>query len=251
MKNTFAKRSVIASYLKLLHRHRGEPGGAYDEVAAIYDDFAKVWDQHIAAPALAYVNHLIEEKVKPGAVILDAGVGTGERTLALLEHSQPGEVIALDASEIMLAVAKSKIHDPRVHFVQGDVRYLPFADNTFDIVVCTWVIEIMDDPRAVVQEFIRVIKPGSMVLYAFCSLPEGTLGNTLKYVMAKASKASSEESQLTHLLPEDEQPFHRCEYSSLKQFAGGLTTVATVGKCCTVTDEFVACRVSEPAAVLK
>ncbi len=30
----------------------------YDEVAAIYDDFAKVWDQRIAAPALAYVNHL-------------------------------------------------------------------------------------------------------------------------------------------------------------------------------------------------
>jgi hypothetical protein len=109
----------------------------------------------------------------------------------------------------------------------------------------------MDDPRAVIQEFIRVIKPGGIVMYAFCSLPEGTLGNTLKYVMAKASKASSEESPLTHLLPKGEQPFHRCEYSSLKQFAGGLTTVATVGKCCTVTDEFVACLVSEPAAVLK
>ncbi len=194
MNNTFAKRSVIASYLKLFHRHQGEPGGTFDEVAAIYDDFAKVWDQSIAAPALAYVNHLIEEKVKPGAVILDAGAGTGERTLAILEHSQPGDVIALDASEIMLAVAKSKIHDPRVCFVQGDVRHLPFADNTFDVVGCTWVIEFMDNPRAVVQEFIRVIKPGGIVLYAFCSLPEGTLGNTLKYVMAKASKASSEES---------------------------------------------------------
>jgi ubiquinone/menaquinone biosynthesis C-methylase UbiE len=105
MNNTLAKRSVIASYLKLLHRHRGEPGGAFDEVAAIYDDFAKVWDQRIAVPALAYVNLLIEEKVKPGAVILDAGAGTGERMLAILEHSQPGKVIALDASEIMLAVA--------------------------------------------------------------------------------------------------------------------------------------------------
>ncbi len=106
----------------------------------------------------------------------------------------------------------------------------------------TWVIEIMDDPRAVVQEFIRVIKPGGVVIYAFCSLPEGTLGNILKYV---------KESPLTHLLSKEERPFHRCDYSSLTQFAGGLTTVATVGKCCTVTDEFVACRVREPQAMLK
>src|SRR5216683_1389945 len=242
-------RSKLDSYLRLLHRHRGETEGAYDEVATVYDDFVRVWDQHIAAPALTRVNALIEEWVKPGAIVLDAGAGTGKRTLAILQHSQPEEVIALDASEAMLAVAKSKIHDPRVRFGQGDVRHLPFADNTFDVVVCTWVIEIMDDPRAVVQELIRVIKPGGTVIYAFCSLLEGTLGNILKYVMAKSS--SKKESPLTHLLSKEEQPFHRCDSASLTRFAGGLTTVATVGKCCTVTDEFVACRVREPEVVIK
>lgn len=245
--NKLTRRSIIASYLKLLQRHRGETEGAYDEVAAVYDDFAKVWDEHVAAPALAHVNHLIEERVKPGALVLDAGAGTGERTLALLAHSQPGKVIALDASAAMLDIARSKIQDSRVSFVQGDVRRLPFADDTFDVIVSTWVIEIMDDPRAVVQEFIRVIKPGGLVIYAFCSLPGGTLGNTLKYVM---TKGSSKEGPLTHLLPKEERPFHQCEYSSLTQFAGGLTTVATVGKCCTVTDEFVACRLHEPEAAL-
>jgi ubiquinone/menaquinone biosynthesis C-methylase UbiE len=240
-------RSKLDSYLKLLHRHRGETEGAYDEVATVYDDFARVWDHHIAAPALTRVNALIEERVKPGAIVLDAGAGTGERTLAILQHSRPGEVIALDASEAMLAVAKSKIHDPRVRFVQGDVRHLPFADNTFDMVVSTWVIEIMDDPRAVVQEFIRVIKPDGIVIYAFCSLPQGRAGDVLKYVM---TRASSKESPLTHLLSKDERPFHHCERSSLKQFTGGLTTVATVGKCCTVTDEFVACRLREPGEAL-
>lgn len=247
MMNKVTRRSAIASYLDLLHRHRGEPEGAYDEVAAIYDNFANVWDHQVATPALAEVNRLIEERVKPGSVVLDAGAGTGERTLAILEHSQPGRVIALDASEAMLDVARSKIQDPRVSFVQGDVWRLPFADDVFDVVVSTWVIEIMDDPRAVVQEFIRVVKPGGLVIYAFCSLPEGTLGNTLKYVM---TKGSSKEGPLTHLLPKEERPFHRCEYSSLKRFAGGLTTVATVGKCCTVTDEFVSCRLHEPEAVM-
>jgi ubiquinone/menaquinone biosynthesis C-methylase UbiE len=130
-------RGKLATYLKLLSRHRGEATGAYDEVTAVYDDFARVWDQQIAAPALRHINQLIEERVKPGAVVLDVGAGTGERTLALLEHSQPGKVIALDASAAMLDVARSKIHDPRVSFIQGDVHHLQFADNTFDVVVCT------------------------------------------------------------------------------------------------------------------
>lgn len=226
-------RNKVAAYLKLLRRHRGEAGGAYDEVATVYDSFSTAWDQHIAAPALSYVNRLIEQRVIPGAMVLDAGAGTGERTLALLEHSQPGKVIALDASKGMLAVAETKIRDARVSFVAGDIRHLPFADNTFDAVISTWVIEIMAHPRAAIQEYIRVIKPGGIVIYAFCSLPRGPTGDVLKYII---TKATSKEGPLSHLLVESEWPFHHCNYSSLRQFIGGLTTVATVGKCCVVTD---------------
>ena len=233
--DTVAK-NTLSSYLNLLHRHRGEAAGVYDEVATVYDGFTNVWDQHIAAPALTHFNRLIEQYVQPGAAVLDAGAGTGERTLALLHHSQPGSVTALDASQAMLAVAQSKIHDARVQFLQGDIRHLPFADNIFDVVICTWVIEILNDPRSVVQEFIRVIKPDGVVIYAFCSLPEGTAGDILKYVIAKAA---SKDNPLTHLLSEDERPFHRCDRSSLRQFAGGFTTVATVAKCCQVTKDFV------------
>ena len=221
----------LAAFLKLLKRHRGEAGGSYDEVAPVYDSFVKVWDERIAAPALDEYNWLIEKYVKPGAVVLDAGAGTGQRTLAILEHSKPGKVVALDASLSMLEVARSKIHDPRVEFRQGDLNHLPFEDNTFDVVSCTWAIEIMDDPAAAVKEFLRVIKPDGVVMYAFCSLPEGTPGKVLKYVI---DKLSSKNSPLTHLLSEKERPFHKCERSSLVQFAGGLTTVATLGKCCEV-----------------
>jgi len=232
--------------LRLLRRHRGESAGSYDEVASVYDDFVGVWDRHITAPALEHYNRLVEQRVKLGARILDAGAGTGERTLTLLQHTPADAVIALDASRGMLDVARSKIHDPRVRLALGDLGQLPFHDNTFDVVSCTWAIEIMADPRAAVQELIRVIKPDGFVVYVFCSLPEGTLGKVLKHVIAKAS---SKQNALSHFLAEDERPFHRCDYSSLRQFVGGLATVATLGKCCQVTDEFLPClEVAPPPA---
>ncbi len=232
------KRENLGEYLKLFKLHRGERSRAYDDVAALYDGFVQVWDRHIAAGALTYFNQLIAKYTKPGAIVLDAGAGTGERTLALLQNSQPGRIVALDASKKMLDIARSKIEDPRVEFEVGDLARLPFPDNTFDIVTCTWAIEIMDDPRAAVQEFIRVIKADGIVIYAFCSLPDGPTGKVLKYVLNKTAHGSP----LNQLLSDNERPFHHCERSSLKKFAGGLTTVAVVAKCCNVTDEVLPCK---------
>ena len=188
---------------------------------------------------MAYYNEFITRYIKPGALVLDVGAGTGERTLAILAHSQSCKVIALDASVGMLEVAHSKIHDTHVEFKQGDLSHLPFEDNTFDLVSCSWVIEIMDDPRAALQELLRVIKPEGIVLYAFCSLLEGVVGDVLKHIL---DKVVSETNPLTHLLAQDERPFHQCGHSSLKQFAGGLTTVATVAKCCPITQEALPCH---------
>jgi SAM-dependent methyltransferase len=50
---------------------------------------------------------------------------------------------------------------PQVH---GDARTLPFADRSFDGVLCSQVLEHVDRPEAVVREMGRVLKPGGMGL---------------------------------------------------------------------------------------
>ncbi|WP_201366122.1 class I SAM-dependent methyltransferase [Dictyobacter formicarum] len=72
------------------------------------------------------------------------------------------------------------VHEPRVCFEQGDIRHLPEADQTFDAVVCIWVIETLDDPRAAVSAFVQGIKLDSLVLATFCRLPNNRLGNALQ-----------------------------------------------------------------------
>ena len=82
--NTPDKDKLNAS-MRLLGLHRGEARGAYDAVAGDYDGFANLWDRHIAVPALEFYNLLIRQHVRPGALVLDAGAGNGERTLALYD----------------------------------------------------------------------------------------------------------------------------------------------------------------------
>jgi SAM-dependent methyltransferase len=80
--------------------------------------------------------------------ILDAGAGTGELTRVLREES-PGTVVALDADRSLL-----KHVDPPA--VAGDTLALPFADDSFDLVVCQALLVNLVEPRQALAEFARV-----------------------------------------------------------------------------------------------
>lgn len=59
--------------------------------------------------------------------------------------------------------------DTDARVVRGDVTRLPFADGSFDAVVCKDVIEHVPDARVVIREVARVLKPGGRV---FLSAPD-------------------------------------------------------------------------------
>lgn len=95
--------------------------------------------------------------------ILEAGAGTG---LNLAFYPADARVTAIDLSGAMLRMAQERAGKQKrdVTFEVADLRTLPFADDTFDTAVATFVFCSVPDPVSCLREMGRVTKPGGQIL---------------------------------------------------------------------------------------
>jgi ubiquinone/menaquinone biosynthesis C-methylase UbiE len=103
----------------------------------------------------------------PSPLVLDVATGTGRLPAFLLdEPTFNGRVIGLDASARMLAVAASKLRPYRYRaaLVQQTAADLPFPDTAFDTVSCLEALEFFPDDTAALQEMVRVLRPGGVLV---------------------------------------------------------------------------------------
>ena len=103
--------------------------------------------------------------IKPGESVLEIGCGTGTLTLAAKERAGPtGSVAGIDLAPGMVARAQKKAarNGADVSFQEGSIAAIPFADNRFDVVMCSFMIFHMpeDVQRKGIAEIARVLKPG-------------------------------------------------------------------------------------------
>ncbi|MCA1585656.1 MAG: methyltransferase domain-containing protein [Acidobacteria bacterium] len=96
-----------------------------------------------------------------GRSVLDAGCGTG-RYARLARQSGAASVIGVDRSRAMLRQASAS--DGR--FVLADLRSLPFADGSIDIVLCGLALMDVEELDRAIGEMARVLSPGGTLVYS-------------------------------------------------------------------------------------
>ncbi len=89
---------------------------------------------------------------------LDIGCGT-----ALITRRLPAGTVGLDLNPRNLD--KAKRYAPRGAFINCDVEgHIPLTDQSFDLAVCTEMLEHLIHPRRAVAEIQRVLKPGGVLI---------------------------------------------------------------------------------------
>jgi ubiquinone/menaquinone biosynthesis C-methylase UbiE len=90
---------------------------------------------------------------------LDVGCGTG----LITRHLNGNHIVALDINH--WAVKRVKLHaSDKVQCVAGDIESLPLASDTFDMVICTDVLEHLPNPDRALKEILRVMKTGAILI---------------------------------------------------------------------------------------
>jgi SAM-dependent methyltransferase len=105
-------------------------------------------------------------RLRGPARILEIAAGTGVVTRAL--SSGPGprmSIIATDLNQAMIDQAIAEDPLPSVEWRQADALHLPFADASFDAVVCQFGVMFFPDRPAAIRETHRVLRPGGFFIF--------------------------------------------------------------------------------------
>jgi len=157
---------------------------AYRRWAGVYDlVFGGVsrWGRLRAA---AEVNRL------PGTRVLEVGVGTG---LALPHYNIDKRITGIDLSAEMLARAHERVRGERLKNVDAllelDAESTGFDDGAFDIAVAMFVASVVPNPRVLMAELRRVVRPGGHILFVNHFAAERGLRWWAERTLAPASRA--------------------------------------------------------------
>jgi putative AdoMet-dependent methyltransferase len=137
-----------------------------------FDQWADSYDGWVTSddPVYARYDEVLDlvvrlAKAARGALVLDVGTGTGN--LALRLAAVGAQVVGLDPSSRMLALAHEKLGEcTKIELRQVDQPFLaiPYPDDHFDAVVSSYAFHHVPRPRQHdgIREMVRVLEPGGV-----------------------------------------------------------------------------------------
>ena len=128
-----------------------------------WDLYAPIYKRAMKADQKIYdfMYERISERVQ-GKEVLELATGPG----LLAKHIAPAtkSVLATDYSDGMIAEARKGDCPANLRFEVADAMALPYADNSFDVILIANALHIVPDPEKVLSEIDRVLKPGGLLI---------------------------------------------------------------------------------------
>ena len=119
--------------------------------------------------------------------VLELACGSGIVTRRLREAlPASATLVATDLNEAMVSCARQAVPAPGIEWRQADAQALPFADSSFDVVVCQFGFMFLPDKALGFREARRVLAPGGMLLgNVWRSLAENPLLQVIHVTLAE------------------------------------------------------------------
>lgn len=128
---------------------------AFNKASHNYDDHAFL-QKEIATRLDTKLNVISSSS----ETILDLGAGTGLLSKQLIQRFPNSKIIALDFAQNSLS------NNQAIHKVCADSHYLPFADNSIDMVVSSLMMQWCPDLKQLFSEIHRVLKNDGLILFS-------------------------------------------------------------------------------------
>lgn len=137
-----------------------------EQVGRSYRVFAPAYDAFFGAvlePGRRAA--ILGMNLRPDARVLEVGVGTG---LSLAVYPREVQVFGVDLSPEMLDRARRRVARAELNQVRElrvmDARALDYPDAYFDVVVAMYVVSVTPEPERMVNEMLRVCRPGGQLV---------------------------------------------------------------------------------------
>ena len=157
-------RKILNKIKLILKKIKDSAAQKYARLASNYD---VRWQSYISNSLSFLVDFA---PIPPEATILDLACGTGELARMILSKNPQQQIMGVDISPAMLAIAREKLAAyPQVNFHNATAMSLPVADNSFDLVICANAFHYFPSPEAALLETRRVLKPqGQVIILDWC-----------------------------------------------------------------------------------
>ena len=200
----------------------------------------EIWNWESPAGKIRWARRvkMLTDFVKPDRSLLELGCGTGYFTKEIAKTG--ANIIAIDISPELLALAENNIKDKHVSFRKENAYHMTFKDNQFDYVLGSSVLHHLDIHKAI-AEIYRVLKNGGAIAFTEPNMmnPQIALQKNIPYIKRKLGDSPDETAffrwQLSKLL--SKQGFRKIELKTFDFLHPAvppklIKTVASLGNFC-------------------